>query len=144
MSPLQAVYWAVLFATTSIAFWKGGQPERLTAVALFTASLATPIFVMSLFSAPEFGVLAIDVLLLGWLVWLAVTNDRFWPLPAAGFHLVGTVIHVVRILDPSIIQFAYAHAQAFWAYPVFAALIWGSLVEAPASRARHAPRSEDL
>lgn len=136
MGPLQAIYWTTLFATTSIAFWRGGRPERLTAAALFAASLATPIVLMSMFAAPEFGVLVVDVMLLGWLCSLAITDDRFWPLPAAGFHLVGTIIHIVRIFDPSIIQFAYAHAQSFWAYPVFAALIWGSLFEAPAARMR--------
>lgn len=132
-----------LFATCSIAFWKGGSAERITAAILFVAAIGTPLVTISKFAAPEFGVLAIDILLLGWLVWLAISHDRFWPLLAAAFHLVGTIVHVVRIVEPTVLQAAYAHGQAFWAYPVFASLVWGVMVEGPASKARQSGRRDD-
>lgn len=136
MYPLQLLFWITLFCACGIAVWKGEWPERMTAVALFSASVATPLVILSVFSAPEYGVLAVDVMLLGWLVALALATDRFWPLWAAGFHIVGTIIHVARMIDPTVVPMAYGHGQAFWAYPVLAALASGALVEAPAARAR--------
>jgi hypothetical protein len=137
MNPLQLLFTAAIFGTIGVALWKGGWPERSTAIALLCASLATPLVESSVFSSPEYGILAVDLLLLGWLGALALGTDRFWPLWATGFHLVGTVIHVARMVDPTVVPNAYALGQVFWSYPVLAALASGALVEAPAARARN-------
>ena len=72
----------------------------------------------------------VDAGLLLYLVWLAMRSDRFWPLYAAGFQVVGTTIHVARFADPNIFHAAYAFAQVFWAYPVLLALAAGTWLEA--------------
>lgn len=136
MNPLQLLFTIAIFGACGVALWKGEWPERMTAVALFSASLASPLVESSLFSTPEYGILAVDIMLLGWLGALALATDRFWPLWAAGFHIVGTIIHIARMVDPTVVPPAYALGQVFWSYPVLAALASGALVEAPASRAR--------
>lgn len=136
MNLLQLLFTAAMFGTIGVALWKGEWPERMTATALFCAALASPLVESDLFASPEYGILAVDLLLLGWLGALALVTDRFWPLWASGFHLVGTVIHVARIVDPTVVPPAYALGQVFWSYPVLAALASGALVEAPAARAR--------
>lgn len=136
MTPLQLLFTVAIFGACGVALWKGEWPERTTAVALFCGSLATPFVELSRFSTPEYGILAVDMMFLGWLVALALTTDRFWPLWAAGFHLVGTIIHVARVVDPTVMPPAYALGQVFWIYPVLGALASGAIVEAPAARAR--------
>jgi len=127
----QLLFTVAIFGSCGIALWKGGWPERSGAIAIFAASTASPLVESSLFASPEYGILAVDLMLLGWLGALALFSDRFWPLWAAGFHLVGTIIHVARMVDPSVMPSAYAIGQVFWAYPVLLALASGTLVEAP-------------
>ena len=57
-------------------------------------------------------------------------SDRFWPLYAAGFQIVGTTIHLARLVDSGVFHSAYAFAQIFWAYPVLLALAAGTWLEA--------------
>jgi hypothetical protein len=128
---LQIIYLATLLSVSATAFWRGGWPERSAAVAVLAASFASPFVESNLFASPEYGILAVDLLLLGWLGALALGTDRFWPLWAAGFHLVGTIIHVARMVDPTVVPPAYALGQVFWSYPVLAALAAGTLVEVP-------------
>ena len=132
----QIVYLGVLFLAVSVALWRGGRPERSAAVAVTAASFASPLLQSGLFASPQYGILTVDVLLLGWLGLLALTAPRFWPMWATGFHLVGTITHVARMVDPTVVPPAYAIGQALWSYPVLAALTVGSLIEAPAARAR--------
>lgn len=136
MTPLQLLFTVAIFGACGVALWRGGWPERSAAVAIFAAASATPLVQSSLFASPEYGILAVDLLLLGWLGLLALVTDRFWPLWATGFHLVGTIIHVARMVDPTVVPPAYATGQIFWSYPVLAALAAGALIEAPAARAR--------
>lgn len=136
MTVLQILYLTILLATVALASWRGGWPERTAAVAVLAASFASPFVESSVFASPEYGILAVDLLLLGWLGALALATDRFWPLWATGFHLVGTVIHVARMVDPTVVPPAYALGQVFWSYPVLAALAAGSLLEASAGPPR--------
>ena len=134
MTILQISYLAVLLSAVAVALLRGGWPERTAAVAVLAASFASPLVESSLFASPEYGILAVDLLLIGWLGALALATDRFWPLWATGFHLVGTIIHVARMVDPTVVPPAYAMGQVFWSYPVLAALAWGALVEAQAAK----------
>ena len=130
MNLLQILYLGVLLLTVGVALWRGGWPERSAAVAVLLASFASPLVESNLFASPEYGILAVDLMLLGWLGALALFTDRFWPLWATGFHLVGTIVHVARMVDPTVVPPAYAIGQVFWSYPVLAALASGALVEA--------------
>lgn len=120
----------VLFGGCGIALWKGHFSERMTAVALLAGALISPLVAVGAFVVPEIGVLAVDTALLVFLLTLALVSDRFWPMWAAGFQIVGTLIHVARIVDASIWPKAYITAEAFWAYPVLAALALGTWLEA--------------
>lgn len=130
MSALQLLFTVAILGSIGVALWYGAWPERSAAVAIFLAAFASPFVESSLFASPEYGILAVDLLLLGWLGALALATDRFWPLWATGFHLVGTIIHVARMVDPTVVPPAYATGQVFWSYPVLAALAAGTLIEA--------------
>lgn len=120
----------VFFTSVGGALWIGRGNERWTAIVLMLSAFASPLLQTSRFFQPESGILVVDLLLLGYLVWLALRSDRFWPLYAAGFQIVGTTIHLARIADTTVFQSAYATAQIFWAYPVVLALGAGTWLEA--------------
>jgi hypothetical protein len=122
----QVMFLVALFASCGVALWLGRSNERLTAVVLLACAIASPMVETSEFARPEPGILLIDGLLLVYLIALALRSDRFWPLWAAGFQVVGTLIHVARLVDSTIWPSAYATAGVFWGYPVLAALALGT------------------
>ncbi|WP_416908728.1 MAG: hypothetical protein ACMVO5_03705 [Polymorphobacter sp.] len=127
---LQTAFLILLIGTCLFAFLRGRTDERLAAGGMMLAALITPLAVSSGFASPETGVLGIDVALLTFLFIIALKSDRFWPLWAAGFHVVGTTIHLATFVEVDIWPPAYANAQGFWAWPVLAALFVGTLLEA--------------
>jgi hypothetical protein len=111
------------------AFFWGGRAERWGAGMLAFASVLT---IPATWANPEWTaiqdmILAIDTALLAGYVALALLTDRFWPMWVAGFHLVGIATHLTMLTSIGIIPRAYAHVQAFWAYPMMIAMIIGSV-----------------
>jgi hypothetical protein len=127
---LRLLFLSVLLATCALAFWQGRKSEKWTAVCLLVAALSSLFVQNKYFSGTETGVLVIDLMLLAYLLVLALQSDRFWPLWAAAFQVVGTSIHLASIVDSTIWPAAYATAQVFWAYPVLLALGVGTWLEA--------------
>ncbi len=121
---------ALLLFTCSVAFARGRKDEKLAAGAMFTATIASPVALSSGYTHPESGILIVDLALLAILVVLALRSDRFWPLWATGFHMVGTSIHLATFADSGIWPPAYAAAEGFWAWPVLTALLVGTWLEA--------------
>ena len=126
----QFAFFSIMIVTCGTALWLGRNSERWTAIVLILASIASLIAQSSKFFQPESGILLIDLALLSYLVWLALRSDRFWPMYAAGFQIIGTLIHVARITDDSIFQSAYATGQILWSYPVLLTLAAGTWFEA--------------
>ncbi|TFU06441.1 hypothetical protein EUV02_05500 [Polymorphobacter arshaanensis] len=127
---LKLLFMTMLLGTCGIAFWKGRNSEKWTAVLLLSAAVASWVFETRHFYGTETGILIIDLMLLAYLLVLALQSDRFWPLWAAAFQVVGTSIHLASIVDSTIWPAAYATAQVFWAYPVLLALGVGTWLEA--------------
>lgn len=126
----QFAFAAILLLTCGSALWYGRQSERWTAIVLICAAVASLLAQTSKFFQPESGIMLIDLALLSYLVWLAMCSDRFWPMYAAGFQIIGTLIHIARLTDDSIWHSAYATGQVLWAYPVLLALAAGTWFEA--------------
>lgn len=126
----QYIFVAIMLVTCGAALWFGRDSERWTAIVLISSAVASLIAQSSKFFQPESGILMIDLALLAYLIWLALRSDRFWPLYAAGFQIIGTLIHVARITDDSIFQSAYATGQILWSYPVLLTLAAGTWFEA--------------
>lgn len=124
------LFTTVLVSVTVIAMYYGKTPERLTAVTLVAASIASPIVEQSAFRYVELGIFVIDLWVAVFLLTLAMQSDRFWPIWAAGFQMMGLSIHILRILVPTINPSAYSAMAAVWAYPVLTALFIGTLFEA--------------
>ena len=86
----------------------GGREERAAGVVICLASFATPL-VQNLMSgaAVRPTLVAIDVGLLAFLGFLALRSERYWPMWAAGFHLLALLAYVAygmtsHVLPPAL------------------------------------------
>ena len=118
-----------LLGSCAIAWKWGGLDERLAAGGFFVATIATNIAARSNFGHTEPGILLIDVVLFFGLLVLALRSDRFWPMWAAAFQLVGTMFHFASMAETEDLAWAYYVALIFWTYPVFIALGLGTWFE---------------
>lgn len=96
------------------AAWRGGWEERTTAMAFMIAWMTTLLGRDQAWIGTQWGTLAVDVALLGFLVFVALRGDRYWPLFAAGFHLLSVVTHIAHMVDAKVGAWAYATAAVIF------------------------------
>ncbi len=132
MNPAFIFFLICMLAVCGFAILKGGNDERLGAVALAAAAILSPVALASDWNRPEAGIILVDVALLVALLLLALRSVAFWPLWATGFQLCAVAVHVVALVSPSLLPAAYAETLALWAYPVLASLAIGTWLEAEA------------
>jgi hypothetical protein len=121
---------AALLGCTTMAWHWGGLDEKLASSGFVLAALASNLANKTHYSHTETGVLLIDLALLAGLIVLALRSDRFWPMWAAAFQLVGTMVHVASMTETGDFAWAYAVGLIFWSYPVMIALMVGTWLEA--------------
>jgi hypothetical protein len=112
-----------------VAIRWGGLDERLASLGFVLATLASQIWTKTNYAHTETIVLMIDAALLVGLVILALRSDRFWPMWAAAFQLVGTTVHFASMTETGDYAWAYAVGLIFWSYPVLIALGVGTWLE---------------
>jgi hypothetical protein len=122
----QVLFLAFLLLSSTYAFIKGGQPERIGAATLLggaglTVVVASPLGIR--FQALETGILAIDLSILGIFLWLSIRSTRFWPIWIAAMLGAEVIIHVALIIAPNVVPRAYMHALALWSWFVQMALV---------------------
>jgi hypothetical protein len=123
------IYDVLAFACWLYAMHRGGPPERVGASILLVGSALTYVAVSapaSRFASVEVGVFAVDALALTAFVALALAAERWWPLWIAALQGIGTAAHAAKVVDPTVIPWAYAFALAFWSYPMLLLLAWGT------------------
>lgn len=113
-------------AVCGAALWKGGWEERSVAFGLLFAWIATLLLRDPRWIGPQWGAFSADVALLVFLGVVAMRTTRYWPLFAAGFHLLAVVTHSARMLDPTMGAWAYATAAVIWAHLVIISLAVGT------------------
>lgn len=123
------VFNLLLFGCFFYAWLRGGGPEKIAASVMLVGSLATPLFTSAFavrFTTVEVGILGVDVVVLAALLLVALFAERYWPLWVVALHAVGTAAHGVRMVDPTIMRWAYGFALAFWSYPMLGLIIFGT------------------
>lgn len=118
-----------ILGSCGIAFRWGGRDERIAAVGFLVAVVATNLMSDGSYSHTERGVLVIDVTMFFGLLVLALRSDRFWPMYAAAFQLVGMMIHFASMSQTGDFAWAYYVALIFWTFPVCIALAAGTWLE---------------
>lgn len=108
------------------AFWRGGKPERIVAGVVVFSWLVSPLVVSRHWEQEQWGVLAVDGLVLGVLVALALRTDRRWVIWAAGFQLVAVVVDTIIGVDRQLAAYTYLTGSVLWSYLVKVALAVGT------------------
>lgn len=122
------IFTLIILALIAIVWRRGGWPERAGAAAMIMAAALTAVAQdRPNWLEPQIGILAVDLGLFVALTAIALTSDRWWPLWAAGFQLVGVFIHLATIIDPVVLPHAYYRALSIYTYPVILALAIGTL-----------------
>jgi len=127
---LFSLFGLAMAGAIALAFRRGGRDEKVVALALLAAALATPLVQLPSFEISQHGIFMVDVLLLLVLGHVALKSDRYWPLFASGFHFTTILFHGARSTGARIVPDAYADLIVLWSYLVIAALIAGTLIEA--------------
>lgn len=119
-----------ILLATGFVVWRGGRPERISAIAMLAAWLGCPYLVQtSDWFDPQWLLFAVDILLFGMLLWFALRTDRYWPMWAAAFQGLGVIMHVTMLADPRIVPRAYMSAAGMWSYLVVLAVVAGAALE---------------
>lgn len=136
MQITQLLYLAALAGVVAYALWRGGWPERTVALAILLGSVASRLVENTTdWLAPQYGILAVDLALLAVLLTVVVRSSRLWPLWTAGFHLVGTAMHLAMGVSGAIWPWAYFTAMTLFGYLMLASVVWG-VATSPKLRAR--------
>jgi len=101
-----AYAWRALLPALLIAAWRwGGRPEKIAATmyafAAFCSVFVWPAWGAHPFVSVEWAMLGIDCGLAAGLVWLALTADRYWPLPSVAFQVLSCLGHIEKMIDPA-------------------------------------------
>ena len=121
---------AALFACCGYALAFGGRPERIGAALMIAALILTWIartYFGTFYETADMAVIAVDASLLVGLITLALLSNRYWPLWASGFHLVGTITHTALLGNSMIAPIAYAHTLGLWYYLTLLSLLIGAI-----------------
>ena len=126
--PRYYIFWAILLLCCGYALWQGRKYERVAAVTFLGASVVS-LFAHRLFQIRyltlDVSEVLIDSAVLVSLLTIALLSDRFWPLWAAGFQLVGSMAHLLKTIDMTMAPWGYAVAARFWSYPILLVLFIG-------------------
>lgn len=118
-----------IIASVVIAWKWGGRDERFAAGIFLAATIASRIADQGNFAHIQSTVFIIDFALFAALLILALRSDRFWPMWAAAFQAVGTMVHIASMTETGDFAWAYAVGLIFWSYPVVFALMAGTWLE---------------
>lgn len=124
----QLVGMLVTLVVCGVALVAGGREERWAGIVIFLATLATPVAQNTMGDPLLLGLrIAIDGLLLAFLMVLALKSSRLWPMWAAGFHLVSLLAYLAYGLDRGVVPQSLTTALNLVAYLVLLALLLGVL-----------------
>lgn len=127
--------WANLLAlliSTGVALARGRWPERVAAVAMIVAWLAsTLVHDAAQLRGPQTLVMAIDVTLFLVLLTIALKSDRWWPMWACAFHGLSVVLALAMLADPKVWSRAGFIASGAFSYLTMLSLFLGAVRRRP-------------
>jgi len=130
---IRSLIWALtVIGVCGLAIRRGGAYERLAAGVMLAGWALTMVVARVGFRQTEWGVLAVDLSALGGFVWIALRSPRYWPLFAAGFHLLAIITHVANVVDTTVAPWAYLTAEIIWGYLLAFSIGYGAWTARPA------------
>lgn len=125
----QLVFLAFLLGTLLYAAFRGGMPERIAALIMVAATIATilvPKVGKVTFASLEPGVFAVDSLTAVAFILLALRAQRYWPIWIAALQIDTVLTHVAMLVAPRVMPWAYAVMEIAWSYPIVLLLAVGT------------------
>jgi hypothetical protein len=123
-----ATYYGILLLTVLAAYWRGKNSEKLGALIAAIGSIASTGFshptIWGDFAIPFFFI-DFAVLISFW--WLALCSTRFWPYWVTGWQLVGSLVHIQRLMFDDILEKPYGLLSMYIAYPILIVILISSL-----------------
>lgn len=111
MTPFVLLYLAASLAALTVAWLKGGHPERLGVVFwLIGWLLAVPLNDIRLGDL-RWAVAVLDVASFAAFLWLALRHERWWPLGLSACMILMIVVHASALLIPDMTAPGEASAQ---------------------------------
>jgi hypothetical protein len=133
----------ILCLVCAAALAKGEWEERLTAMGLLVNVALTLLLRDYSWPKVQNTGLAIDAAFLVVLVLIAFKSVKFWPIMASSCQVVSVVIHIAKMTDPHIQQWAYITGGVVFTYVFMIILsigVWNcSRARYRAAAAREAP-----
>ncbi|WP_447726027.1 hypothetical protein [Sphingomonas koreensis] len=140
-------FWALTLLCCSFAALFGGKSGRAIAIIYVGAVAATALATRDpqAWADPHLPALAVDLALLGALIWVVLHSNRWFPLWFTGFHLVAVVSHLASALAPGFAPKLYFLLQSLWSVPMLLTLVIGITLDRQAGignepEPRQAPR----
>lgn len=123
---LNILVWMLLALCSIYAAVVGGMAGRVGAALNVGATVAT-LFAQDAmpWSQTHIPVLIVDVLLMAALFALAMKSQVYWPIWAAGFHLITVTGHAATLIAPDFRSSLYYYFNGMWAIFVQMAMVWG-------------------
>ena len=125
----QILFLGLLLGTLIYAAFRGAAPERIGALIIASATVAT-ILVPKVggvtFTTFEPGLFVVDSVTAFALVALAIRAQRYWPMWAAALQIDTIVTHLVMLSTPRTMPWAYAVMEIAWSYPIVILLAVGT------------------
>ena len=122
-------YLTLLVASCGYALWRGDRDARVAAIVCIVATALTVVLLTpgpSRYKLVEGGAMIVDLATLAAFVTLALFSRRYWPLWVAGLQLTASTAHGLKLIDASIVPYAYAAAERFWSYPILLIIAIGA------------------
>jgi hypothetical protein len=118
--------WTLLLLCNAYAVHSGGTTGRIGAALNIGATVAT-LYAQRLgpWSQTHVPVLIIDLLLMVAFYMLALKSRVYWPIWAAGFHLITVAGHAATMIMPDFRSSVYYHFNGMWATFVQVSMVWG-------------------
>lgn len=127
--PRYIIFYAILLISCGYALWRGRRDERIAAIVFLAAtviSVAGHLSFQIRYESVDVGEVLVDSAVLISVVLIALVSDRFWPLWIAGFQLVDSMAHLMKVIDVRLPAWGYAIAERFWSYPILIVLFIGA------------------
>lgn len=133
--------WTLLVLCSLYAAVAGGTTGRIGAALNVGATVAT-YFAQKVgpWTELHIPVMIIDLLLLAALYALALKSKVYWPIWAAGFHLITVGVHGATLIAPEFRSSVYYYANGMWAIFVQMAMVWGITLDRIHNINRRTPR----
>lgn len=121
------IFNVTLLAACGFALFRGAAPERLAALLMILAAVASFVAGSSFrFTRVESSVFLIDTILMVGLVAVALRANRFWPIWLASLQIVAFAFHGVRAYVHDLPGWSYQRAVSLIAYPMLLILLVGA------------------